>query len=621
METLSDIIIHSKYSRFNKDLGRKETWIEIINRTKLMHIKRFPLYINEIYEAFEYVNKKKIVPSMRSLQFSGRPIEGIPNIEQGQEQRIYNCGFIPIDTIESIAEVMYCLLMGIGLGVSVRKRDITKLPIIKIDKLAKPVIYTIEDTCEGWADAIKFIFNQYTTNQGFILFDYTKIRSKGAPLIKIQSIAPGPLKLMECMETINKILKKNNNKQLKSINIHKIICKIADCVVSASIRRSALLSIFDKDDKDMISCKTGKWWDIDPHLAMANNSVSLKRDETTEEEFKEIIQLVLNQGAEPGILWTNDDSYGVNACSEISLRPYTFCNLTSVKLSDCVDNEDLFNRCKAATIIGTLQATFTNFTYLRPIWKENTEKDYLIGISLNGCAIKNLHDFNLKKAVEIIKETNIEWANKLKIKPSVRLTTIKPEGTNSLVSCCSSGCHPYHSKYYLRRIRINKTETLFNYLNKIVPELLEKEKYSVSEDLYVFTLAIKIPDNALTRDDESVIEFLERVKYLNQNWISPGHVDGPNKNNVSATVSIKKEDHLNIAEWMWDNKDYYNGLSILEFDGSTYEQTPLEVCSKEKYDEINELVKKIKINDIIDTNIFMEVETGCDGDKCEIKKL
>lgn len=618
MNTLSDITIYSKYARYDAELNRKESWEEVVNRTEAMHIKRFhSRFINDIHNAFQYVLEKKVVPSLRSLQFSGRPIEGILNKELGQEQRMYNCGFIPIDSVDSVGEVMYCLLMGIGLGVSVRRKDIQQLPIININIRKPTIIYKIEDTCEGWADAIKFVFK----SSSLVAFDYSLIRPAGSPLIKVQSIAPGPLKLKECLEFINEMLFSNNGKQLEPITIHKILCKIAECVVSASVRRSALLSIFDKDDQEMIKCKTGKWWDANPHLAMANNSVSLLRDEVEEEEFKQLMSLVLSQNAEPGILWTNDTSYGVNACSEISLKPYTFCNLTSIRLSDCETNEELFKRAHAAALIGTLQATYTNFTYLRPIWKKNTEEDYLIGVSLNGCAVSNLKDFNLKGAVSIIRKVNDEWAKKLKIKPSKRLTTIKPEGTNALVSMCSSGCHPYHSRYYLRRMRFSVTEPIFEYLNKIVPELLEKEKRSVSDDLYVLTLAISIPENGLTRDDESVLDFLERVKYLNENWIQPGHINGPNNNNVSATVSIKPEEHEDVIEWMWNNRNYYNGLSVLEYNGHTFEQAPFETCSKEEYEKINIIQSKINMKEIKENPKYIGkfLDVGCDSESCSLK--
>ena len=613
-EILSDITVYMKYARYIVDLQRRETWEELVTRNKEMHIKKHPELKEEIEEVYKFVYNKKILPSMRSLQFGGKPIEISPN-------RIYNCAYLPIDDWRAFGETMFLLLGGTGVGYSVQKHHVDLLPEIRKPSNLKNRRYLIGDSIEGWADAVKMLMKSYFHGGATINFDFSDIRSKGAMLITSGGKAPGPQPLKECLIKIQGILDaKQNNEKLSSIEVHDIICYIADAVLAGGIRRAALISLFSADDEEMISCKSGPWWELNPQRGRANNSAVLLRNKITKDFFLSLWKKIEASGAgEPGIYLSNDKDWGTNPCCEIALRPFQFCNLCEVNVSDIESQEDLNARVKAAAFIGTLQASYTNFHYLRPIWQRTTEKDALIGVGMTGVGSGVAQKFDLKEAANLVKETNAIIAKQIGINASARSTTIKPSGTSSLVLGTSSGIHAWHNDYYIRRMRVGKNESIYSYLAIYHPELLEDE-YFRPHDTAVISVPQESPEGSILRH-ESALDLLNRVKWFYINWIKEGHRTGQNTHNISATVSIKDTEWDMVGEWMWDNRKFYNGLSVLPYADHTYIQAPFEDCTKEKYEEMMKSLSNIDLSKVVEMadNTDLKGEVACGADGCEVK--
>ena len=613
-EILSDVTVYMKYARFRNDVQRRETWEELVTRNKEMHIKKYPHLAAEINETYKFVYDKKILPSMRSLQFGGKPIEISPN-------RIYNCAYLPIDDWRAFGEIMFLLLGGTGVGYSVQKHHVDELPEIRKPNTTKSRRYLIGDSIEGWADAVKLLMKSYFEGGSTINFDFSDIRQKGALLVTSGGKAPGPQPLKECLIKIQGILdSKVDNDKLSCIEVHDIVCHIADAVLAGGIRRAALISLFSADDENMISSKSGSWWELNPQRGRANNSAVLLRNKITKSFFMDLWKKIEASGTgEPGIYLSNDKDWGTNPCCEIALRPFQFCNLCEVNVSDITTQEDLNERVKAASFIGTLQAGYTNFHYLRPIWQRTTEKDALIGVGMTGIGSGSAQKFDLKQAADLVKETNLIVAKQIKINASARCTTIKPSGTSSLVLGTSSGIHAWHNDHYIRRIRVGKNEAIYSYLAIYHPELLEDE-YFRPHDTAVISVPQKAPAGSIFRN-ESAIELLERVKSFYSNWVKTGHRTGQNTHNISATVSIKPDEWETVGEWMWDNKSFYNGLSVLPYNGGTYIQAPFEDCSEEKYEEMLKSLTGIDLSKVIEMvdNTDLSGELACAGGACEIQ--
>jgi ribonucleoside-diphosphate reductase alpha chain len=390
--------------------------------------------------------------------------------------------------------------------------------------------------------------------------------------------------------------------------------------LTGGIRRAALISLFSADDDNMISAKSGAWWELNPQRGRANNSAVLLRNKVTEEFFFGLWDKIKASGAgEPGIYLSNDKDWGTNPCCEIALRPFQFCNLCEVNVSDVIDQADLNARVKAAAFIGTLQASYTSFHYLRPIWQRTTEKDALIGVGMTGIGSGKVQQLDLKQATKIVNEENERVAKLLGINKAARTTTVKPSGTSSLALGTSSGIHAWHNDFYIRRIRVGKNESIYTYLAINHPELIEDE-YFRPHDTAVISVPQKAPAGSILRH-ESALDLLERVKSVYQNWVKPGHRTGQNTHNISATVSIKADQWEEVGKWMWDNKKFYNGLSVLPYDGGTYIQAPFEDCTEEKYDEMMKSLHNIDLSKVVEfadnTNLMGEV--ACAGGACEVQ--
>ena len=611
---LSDLTVYMKYARFIPELNRRETWTELVTRNKEMHQKKYPQLHDEIENVYKFVYDKKVLPSMRSLQFGGKPIEISPN-------RIYNCAYLPIDDWRAFGEVMFLLLGGTGVGYSVQKHHVEKLPEIRKPKAERERRFLVSDSIEGWADAIKALVKSYFTGGSSLRFDYSDIRPKGARLITSGGKAPGAEPLRICVEKLRSILDlKKDGDKLTPIEVHDIVCHIADAVLAGGIRRAALISLFSADDDDMVSCKFGAWWELNPQRGRANNSAVLLRSKVTEEFFKGLWKKIeLSNAGEPGIYFSNDKDWGTNPCCEIGLRPFQFCNLCEVNVSDVVDQQDLEDRVRAATFIGTLQAGYTDFHYLRPIWQRTTEKDALLGVGMTGIGSGVAQKLDVKAATKVAKEENERVAGILGINKAARITTIKPAGTSSLTLGCSSGIHAWHNDYYLRRIRVGKNESIYTHLAINHPELVEDE-YFRPHDTAVIGVPQKAPDHAILRT-ESPLQLLERVKWFSQNWIKPGHRNGMNSHNISATVSIREHEWDAVGTWMWENREFFNGLSVLPFDGGSYIQAPFEDITKEKYDQLMTTLHDVDLSKVVefDDNTDLTGELACAGGACEIK--
>ena len=977
---LSDITVYMKYAKFMPEKNRRETWEELVTRNKEMHQRKYPQIKEEIEEVYKMVYDKKILPSMRSLQFGGKPIEISPN-------RVYNCAFLPIDHPDAFSETMFLLLGGTGVGFSVQKHHVDKLPEIKKPNPNRTRRYLIGDSIEGWADAIKVLVESYFgLKSSTPIFDFSDIRHKGALLVTSGGKAPGPQPLKDCIHHITKVFdNKIEGEKLTPIETHDIVCHIADAVLAGGIRRAALISLFSADDDDMISCKSGSWWEQNPQRGRANNSAVLLRHKVTQEYFMDLWKRIELSGAgEPGIYLSNDKDWGTNPslrkgtkvittegvfpieelqdktfkvknlngeisdakcwlsgkdqklwkltlkdgteyfatkehewpvwdgekyvkvntpniesgaklpflrenklfdgelgnyndgflsgwllgdgwvtnrkeyseygmivsdlddenniskllietitdnvptfngnfkprykevfedfeeeiqitlketgtkeisinnkkfdeyiktfgvvdkniglpkavwvngsedyrkglidalfssdghvsndkkritltskhkqlindvsellgfygikttikvsisklndneyvrydlrinenqsikqfmsifklsvkhkqdrldsyifkntednnqmevvsveetelyedvwdisvydethcfqlskvvtgnCCEIGLRPYQFCNLCEVNASDIESQEDFEKRVKGAAFIGTLQAGYTDFHYLRDVWKRTTEKDALIGVGMTGIGSGVVLGYNMEAAAQAVKDENERVAELIGINKAARTTTVKPSGTSSLVLGTSSGIHAWHNDYYLRRIRVGKNEAIYSYLAINHPELIEDE-YFRPHDTAVITIPQKAPEGSILRY-ESVFQMLERVKKVSKEWIKPGHRSGQNTHNVSATVSIKEDEWEKVGEWMWKSRKFYNGLSVLPYNGGTYTQAPFEDCTKEQFENLLKTLNNVDLTKVIELqdNTNLSGEAACAGGACTVSEF
>ena len=673
---LSDIVIHNKYAKYIPQKQRRETWEELVTRNKVMHQSKFPKLKKEIEEAYKLVYDKKVLPSMRSLQFAGKPIE-INN------SRIFNCSYLPIDDWRAFSEVMFLLLSGCGVGYSVQNHHVDKLPEIKVP--TKDRRFLVGDSIEGWADAVKVLMKSYFgVSSSRPKFDFRDVRQKGAELVTVGGKAPGPEPLKECLIQIQKVLdRKKDGEHLSPDEAHDIICHIADAVLSGGIRRAALISLFDLHDERMLVSKTnsvkskilsqehktyidafgrhemeneivlkveqdgviydditirrdkgsGKFWDLEqyerdgtlgwwvcnPQRGRANNSAVVIRSKVKKKDFFGLWdKIVASNTGEPGIYFSNDKDWGTNPCCEIALRPFQFCNLTEVNGSDIKSQEDLNNRSRAAAFLGTLQASYTEFHYLRDVWQKTTEKDALVGVGMTGIGSGAVLGLDLEEAANEAKEANAKIAKILGIKPASRVTTVKPSGTSSLVLGTSSGIHAWHNDFYIRRMRLGKNEALYQYLAEYHPELIEDDLFK-SQIQAIVSIPQRAPEGAILRT-ESALDLLERTKKFNTEWVRAGHRKGANTNNVSATISVKQEEWETVGKWMWDNKNTFNGLSVLPYSNGSYQQAPFEDIDEATFLEMEGHLSGIDLKMVTEATDETDLngQVACAGGACEI---
>jgi ribonucleoside-diphosphate reductase alpha chain len=626
LDALSKITVFSKYAKYLPEEKRRETWDEIVNRYTKMMVKKYPKLEEAILRSAVLIRNKKVLPSMRALQFAGPAMEV-------NNARGYNCAYHPVDSIYAFSETMFLLLGGSGVGYSVQKHHVEQLPAIT--KPGKKRNYLIEDSIMGWADAVKVLMKAYLEGGFMPSFDFRAIRHKGAKLVTAGGKAPGPEPLKICLAHVQAILeRKEEGQRLSPLECHDILCHIANSVLAGGIRRSAMISLFSHDDEEMITCKYGNWWELNEQRGRANNSAVLERGAVTEEEFFSLWKRIEASGSgEPGIYWTNNKDWGTNPCCEIGLRPYQFCNLCEVNVSDIEDQTDLNDRVAVASFFGTLQAGFTDFHYLRPIWQKTTQKDALLGIGMTGIGSGEILKYNLEIAAHTAKVMNSMISAILGTNEAARITCIKPSGTTSLVLGTASGIHAWHNDYYLRTMRFNKNEDIASYLMVNHPELCEDDVLRPADTICV-RIPVKAPEGSIFRT-ETAIDTLERVKKFSLEWIKPGHINGDNTHNVSATISIDKnrkymievfsdsyqDEWEVVGEWMWENRDVYNGLSVLPFFGGSYIQAPFSDITKEEYEQRIASLKNVDLTKVIeldDTVDFGQI-AACSGGACSLE--
>lgn len=608
---LSEVVAYRTYAKHLNAFNRRESLEETLNRNLTMYLEKYPKLSRDIIKAFKQVHDFNVMPSMRSLQFGGEAI-------MRNNTRLFNCSFANITYPRIFAESLFLLLSGTGFGYSVQKHHIIQLPQIKKPK--EEGTYVVHDSIEGWAEALNQLMSAYFYGSIRPTFDFSKVRQKGSYLVTTGAKAPGPEPLRQMLNKVEQTLTSAIGRKLSTLEVHDVICLIADCVLSGGIRRAALISLFDRTDRLMLTCKHGSWWEKYPHRARANNSAVLPRSETTFEEFKNVYDMCIASNAgEPGFFWTNNTEWGTNPCAEIGLQSNQFCNLTTTNLTGIKNEKDFNNRVYAAALLGTLQAGFTEFPYLSQKWKDVTEQEALIGCSFTGIAdSSNLTGDQLQNAARTVLEVNEKYAKKIGINVASRTTAIKPEGTASCVLGSSSGIHARHNEHYLRRVRMNKDDELARYLMRVVPELVEDDIFSPTG--VVVTIPQESPEGAITRHQESASVLFDRVKHYYNNWVVPGHRSGDNTHNISCTINYKPEEVDLLFHKLWNDRFEYAAVSLLPFSDAIYQQAPFEDCDKQTFEKYDKMVKDIDLTKVLELedNTNRAEQLACSGGVCEL---
>lgn len=616
-QILSQIIAYSKYAKYIESQQRRENYKETVERVQQMHMERFPRLQDQIVQAFKHVHAQRVLPSMRTMQFAG------PSLRKNNLKG-YNCSYLPLDSVQALKEAMYLLLCGTGVGYSVQNRHVRNFPVFKPLRPGH-TNFTPEDSIEGWAEVLEYIVNSYIEGYREVHVNYQMIRPKGARLSS-GAKAPGPEPLMKAMEFVKVILdRKKPGERFTSLDVHDIMCHASNAVLSGGVRRSAMIALFDADDHLMLTCKKPSNLVDNQQRYRANNSVFLLRDGLEFEHFSDVFDRMVASGSgEPGFFLSNHPDYGTNPCAEIGLLPCGLCNLTEINASNIRDQADFESRVWAATLIGTMQATYTDFPFVNPSWGITADEEALLGVSMTGIATGRVMDLDLLKGAEQAVEWNTYYAKEIGINPAARVTTVKPAGTTSSLLNCSSGVHAWHDRYYKRNVRFNVDEPIAEFLMNALPEFCEPSKEMGKEDTeMVFFVPVMAPDGATTRDSESAIELLERINRLYSDWVLPGHVRGDNTHNVSSTVNYRPDEWPEVKKWMWHNRDSYAAISCFPFDNGVYEQAPFESIDEQKFKNYMETLDQkptIDLTSIIETDNLTDLrgEVACANGQCSL---
>jgi ribonucleoside-triphosphate reductase len=610
---LSDIVVYKNYARYNPLLERRETYREVVARSEDFMCKTYPELTDQIKEAFTYVYDKKVVPSMRMMQFAGKPVTMSPN-------RLYNCGFMAVNNTACFSEMMFLLLGGSGLGFSVERRHISKLPRLTDPSRSKR--YMVQDSIVGWSDAVKSLMNAYFKGTYLPRFDFSDVREKGAPLKTSGGTAPGPDPLSKSLHSIGLVLKGAVGRQLTSVEIFDIMCYIAESVFAGGIRRAAMICQFDYEDEAMLYSKSGEWVMDNVQRCRANISVAIKRTDTeADTKIKNVVEICKRNGfGEPGILMLSDEDYGYNPCGEIYLEDCSFCNLSELVYTD--NAVDMGNRLNSAALIGTLQAGFTDFFYLRDKWRMNCERNPLIGVSLTNICSGTLNA-NLLKAYRVrVHEVNKQIAEKIGINKASRVTCVKPSGSTSLVLGTSSGVHPWHAPYYIRTVEIDGGSPLLSYLQEKLPErFLERSVYNHSN--FIVKFPIKAPEGAVVQSTDTLQDALDRLLLLNYNFIGKDIQSADRSNNVSCTLYMKTDkDWQTLTTFLREYRYIVGGVSMFPHKDSNYTQPVLDEITKEQYIGLMEEWNKTDINmeEVLEYEDFTTLSgvVACSGDSCAL---
>ena len=604
--------LHNRTYAAVKDDGRKETRLETIARTTNMHLDRFPDLSYQILMAFEQVEKERVVPSMRSLQFGGSAIERV-------NARIYNCAYSALTSWEDFHDGFYLLMCGTGYGYSVRREHVAQLPTVPLDgENESETKFVISDSKEGWAESLLALFND-----PWVGFSYDLIRPKGSP-ISSGGTASGPDALSKTHDAMRKILQNASGRQLTPLECHDIMCHIADGVVVGGVRRAALICLFDADDKELLECKSGEWYVDNAQRERANNSAVIYRhSDRADEDINIALDNMFTSGSgEPGISLSNSSDLGFNPCHEIALRDGGLCNLTEINLKACNSSNDIYEAVTAATVIGTLQAAYTDFPVLQDKWTRNAKEEALLGVSATGQADNwNLWTHFLERVDvrALVISVNAYIAGRIGISPAARITTTKPSGSTSAWLGCCSGIHADHAPYYIRHIRMEKGHPIVTALSNSGYPFVEVDQ--MKADKMVVGFPVKSDDKAITKDSESAIELMERAKFVYENWVKAGHISGENTHNVSLTVEYQTHEKNDIKRWMIDNKDSYAGISFLPRIDSVYTQMPFQEINESTYQAmVAQITKPIDYNSVDWTGVADERlgELACTNGSCDI---
>jgi ribonucleoside-triphosphate reductase (thioredoxin) len=599
LQELQNYTFVSKYARWLEDKNRRETWKEAVDRVRgMMHTKYDEFGISEDIDwAYDMMYKKKVLGSQRALQFGGEPI-------LKRHAKIYNCTASYCDRPRFFQECFWLLLCGSGTGFSVQKHHVAKLPSLEHDvEEGQATKYVIDDSIEGWADALGVLLSSYFSKpvdefkqykNVHVVFDYSNIRPKGAALASGVGKAPGYEPLANGLEKIRALLDiciAKGQKKLRPIDAYDIVMHSSDAVLSGGVRRSASLALFSHDDEEMAKAKTGNWYIDNPQRARSNNSALLLKNETTYEEFATLMESVKEFG-EPGFIWSDSTEMVFNPCVEISLYPvnevngksgFQGCNLSTINCSSIVDEEDFYERCKAAAMIGTLQAGFTKLDYLGKDSEAIFEREALLGVSMTGIMEKHdliLSEEVLKKGAKIAVDTNKKMAQKININQAARVTCLKPEGTSSSMLGTSSGIHPHHAKRYIRHVQANVLEAPFQHFKKLNPQACEKSSWSANNTDEVIKFPIEVPDGAKLKNQLPAVEMLGIVKDTQKNWVQSGKnrslcTQEYLSHNVSNTVTVKPDEWDAVTKYIYDNRKYFAGISLIPQSGDKdYPQAP-----------------------------------------------
>ena len=663
-ELLGAVAFSAQYARPLVGGGGRESWYQAACRVEAMHLKRYPQCAGATMRAFNAVREQKVFPSQRSTQFGGKPIER-------NNMRMYNCTFSPCDRPRFFSEAFWLLLSGCGTGFSIRRDDVNRLPrlLVKSEMIRRERrVHTVSDSIEGWAHAVQLVIDSYL-HRGYYeeyvdwRFDFSKVRAKGAP-ISSGGYAPGPEPLEVALRNIDSMLEGlilADAPRLRSIHAFDIVMYLSEAVLSGGVRRSASIAIFDPDDYLMLEAKTGDWYIDHPQRAYANISAGLSISHADRAEVEQIVELAKDWG-EPGVLWQNAPTHGTNPCAEIGLFPYlitdpkgelvrdvsldlaqrrehyeakgyeytsgwSVCNLTEINAALVKSREDFLEACEAAAHIGTLQAGYTHQGYLLLATKVIMQNEALLGVSITGmCAAPELM-FNpelLEEGARVCIETNKATAKMIGIRPASRVTTIKPSGNTSTVAGTSAGVHPFHARRYIRRMRVAKVNPVWSEVRSNVPRACT----DLDDHTGVIAFACSAPDGALTREDDTALNHLRRVRLVFQHWVAVGsaqsRVEGLT-HNVSNTCTIKDDEWQDVADFLWEARGELRGVALLGYFGdSAYDQAPYQTVeqgsdSEKIWQELAELdwssvdLQKIE-SDFVET----QLEPACSSGLCTI---
>jgi ribonucleoside-diphosphate reductase alpha chain len=617
MSPYNNFIAKSRYSRYLDDKGRREHWNETVARYfdfMEKHLKDKQNYVltKELRTELEQaVNDLEVMPSMRAIMTAG------PALER-QNVAAFNCSYLPIDDPKAFDEAMYILLCGTGVGFSVEQQYVSKLPEVPEQLFPSETTIVVSDSKEGWAKSLRQLLALLYSGE-IPRYDVSKVRPAGARLKTFGGRASGPGPLEELYKFCIAKFKGATGRRLSSLECHDILCKIGEVVVVGGVRRSAMISLSDLADDKMAHAKAGAWWEGQGQRALANNSAVYQEKPYIGQFMREWTSIYESHSGERGIFSRDasqrqaakngrrDSTYafGTNPCSEIILRPYQFCNLSSCIVRSDDDMATLERKIRIAAILGTFQATLTDFPYLRKIWQKNTEEEALLGVSMTGildnALLNNPDDTELPARLERLRDvavnTNAIFAADLGINQSVAVTAIKPEGTVSQLCSTASGIHPQHSKYYIRRVRADNKDPLTQFM--IQSGFVAEPCVMKPDSTTVFSFPVKVADGALLREELTAIQHLKLWLLFQRHYC---------EHKPSVTISVKEHEWMDVGAWTYKHFDEVTGVSFLPYDGGTYKQAPYEECTEEQYNQL-----KMLVPDTVDWENFKEFDDNVEG--------